>query len=399
MYSPWFLLEPQYQKLDSISMKQKFTICIYTENQVGLLHRLTTIFTRRHINIESLTTSRSEIEDVNRFIIVAKMSETQVKKIVTQLEKQIEVIRAYYHTDEDGLYSPGTAKKSKAVRHGYIRGWVKTDAAGQYSIYTTRPAPYPNLREIAHIHLAIKEPRFSKPYYIDNVVFDDDKMLTGTMRKKMHYRGGSGVVRLLEGENGMHIGEHDIFLGLNIPNYPKKYAPKTASGLNVGEDVLSFNPYHLYGPDKGEKVCPVCKYGRYLGIILAVGPGCDWDNVRNWLSFFEKESAELNGKLKVYLVATDNQSDRAKLIQLGKELELTHSALTVVPSFTDKESRVDLLKIDPANANTILLYKRGKVKAKWVDEKANDANVNSILEALRKEQNDYFDLPVAHKRN
>lgn len=81
-----------------------FTVSIYTENNVGLLNRVSSIFLKRHINIESLTTSRSEIEDVNRFIIVAKMSETQVKKIVTQLEKQIEVIRAYYHTDEETVF-------------------------------------------------------------------------------------------------------------------------------------------------------------------------------------------------------------------------------------------------------------------------------------------------------
>ncbi len=81
-----------------------FTVSIYTENNVGLLNRVSSIFLKRHINIESLTTSRSEIEDVNRFIIVAKMSETQVKKVVTQLEKQIEVIRAYYHTDEETVF-------------------------------------------------------------------------------------------------------------------------------------------------------------------------------------------------------------------------------------------------------------------------------------------------------
>lgn len=81
-----------------------FTVSIYTENNVGLLNRVSSIFLKRHINIESLTTSRSEIEDVNRFVIVAKMSDKQVKKIVTQLEKQIEVIRAYYHTDEETIF-------------------------------------------------------------------------------------------------------------------------------------------------------------------------------------------------------------------------------------------------------------------------------------------------------
>lgn len=87
-----------------MNQENTYTISIYTENNIGLLNRISSIFLKRHINIESLTTSQSEIAYVNRFVIVAKMTEEQVKKIVGQLEKQIEVIRAYYHTDEDTIY-------------------------------------------------------------------------------------------------------------------------------------------------------------------------------------------------------------------------------------------------------------------------------------------------------
>lgn len=83
---------------------KSFTISVYTENNIGLLNRVSSIFLKRHINIESLTSSQSEIEQVNRFVLVANMSEVQVRKIVKQLEKQIEVIRAYYHTDEETIY-------------------------------------------------------------------------------------------------------------------------------------------------------------------------------------------------------------------------------------------------------------------------------------------------------
>ena len=85
--------------------KQKsYTISIYTENNIGLLNRVSSIFSKRHINIESLTTSQSEIENVNRFVIVADMDEDQARKIVGQLEKQIEVIKAYAHTDEETIF-------------------------------------------------------------------------------------------------------------------------------------------------------------------------------------------------------------------------------------------------------------------------------------------------------
>ncbi len=83
---------------------KSYTISVYTENNVGLLNRVSSIFLKRHINIESLTTSQSEIENINRFVIVASMNKDQASKIVGQLEKQIEVIKAYAHTDEETIY-------------------------------------------------------------------------------------------------------------------------------------------------------------------------------------------------------------------------------------------------------------------------------------------------------
>ncbi|MBT8270673.1 MAG: acetolactate synthase small subunit, partial [Bacteroidia bacterium] len=58
----------------------------------------------RHINIDSLVTSVSEIEGVSRFTIVVQITETQMKKIIGQIDKQVEVIKAYYHTDEETIY-------------------------------------------------------------------------------------------------------------------------------------------------------------------------------------------------------------------------------------------------------------------------------------------------------
>ncbi len=84
--------------------KKTYTISVYTENNVGLLNRISAIFLKRHINIESLTVSGSEIEHVHRFVIVIESTESAVIKLVGQIEKQIEVIRAYYHTDEETIY-------------------------------------------------------------------------------------------------------------------------------------------------------------------------------------------------------------------------------------------------------------------------------------------------------
>ena len=81
-----------------------YTISVYTENNIGLLNRISAIFQRRYINIESLNISPSEIEGVSKFTIVVYMAEVNIKKIIGQIEKQIEVIKAYYHNEENTIY-------------------------------------------------------------------------------------------------------------------------------------------------------------------------------------------------------------------------------------------------------------------------------------------------------
>ena len=74
---------------------QNFTVSVYTENNIGLLNRISAIFLKRHINIESMTVSKSEIENVHRFTFVVIVPKTLIRKVVGQIEKQIEVIRAF----------------------------------------------------------------------------------------------------------------------------------------------------------------------------------------------------------------------------------------------------------------------------------------------------------------
>ena len=93
---------------------EKYTISVYSENNLGLLNRIATIFLKRHINIESLTVSGSEIENVSRFIIVVEITEEQVKKILGQIEKQVEVIKAYYHTNDECIFLQSALFKIKS---------------------------------------------------------------------------------------------------------------------------------------------------------------------------------------------------------------------------------------------------------------------------------------------
>lgn len=129
-----------------MGMKKEFTITVYTENHIGLLVRIATIFSRRKINIESLNTSPSEAEGIHRFTIVIDETEDVVRKLVRQIEKQVEVLKAYYNTNDEivwqelALYKVPTdeiAEKVKVERllreHGARAVVIRKD----YTIFET----------------------------------------------------------------------------------------------------------------------------------------------------------------------------------------------------------------------------------------------------------------------
>jgi acetolactate synthase-1/3 small subunit len=84
--------------------KQEYTITVYTENHIGLLNRIAIIFSRRKINIDSLNTSPSEVPGIHRFNIVIDETEDVVQKLVKQIEKQVEVLKAYYNTNDEIIW-------------------------------------------------------------------------------------------------------------------------------------------------------------------------------------------------------------------------------------------------------------------------------------------------------
>ena len=92
---------------------RKFTVSIYTENNLGLLNRISAIFLKRHLSIDSINSSPCEIEDIFRFVIVLKTEEQLIKKVITQLEKQVEVIAAFFHTDQETIFQESALYKVK----------------------------------------------------------------------------------------------------------------------------------------------------------------------------------------------------------------------------------------------------------------------------------------------
>ncbi|SDA37795.1 protocatechuate 3,4-dioxygenase beta subunit [Algoriphagus alkaliphilus] len=128
-----------------------------------------------------------------------------------------DVILYIYHTDRTGIYPKKGNESGWARRHGYIRGWIKTDQSGNYTFYTFRPAAYPDRTEAEHIHLTVKEPDKNE-YYLDDFLFEDDPILTQEKRTLLSNRGGSGI-GIPKLEKGILTFHRDIILGLNIPDY------------------------------------------------------------------------------------------------------------------------------------------------------------------------------------
>lgn len=125
-----------------------------------------------------------------------------------------EIIVYAYQTDNQGHYPKGD------TWHGGLRGWAISDAKGHYSFDTIRPKAYPGREIPQHIHLHVIEPN-KGTYYIDDVTFDDDPLLTDEDREKTNCRGGCVLSQVTRDQNGAWIVSRDIVLGESIPNYKK----------------------------------------------------------------------------------------------------------------------------------------------------------------------------------
>lgn len=83
------------------SNKTLYTIIVHSENIAGILNQITAVFTRRQINIESLNVSASSIKGVHKYTITCGTTPDVIDKVVTQIEKKIDVIQAHYFTDKE----------------------------------------------------------------------------------------------------------------------------------------------------------------------------------------------------------------------------------------------------------------------------------------------------------
>ena len=121
------------------------------------------------------------------------------------------VVLYLHHTNAAGLYANGSDEREWSRRHGRLRGWLKTGADGRYQVRTVKPGRYPDRSDPAHVHLTVLEPG-RDPYWIDDIVFAGEGGVDAAYRKQREDRGGSGIVQLRPGADGVLIAERDIRL-------------------------------------------------------------------------------------------------------------------------------------------------------------------------------------------
>ena len=87
-----------------MTTKKLYTVIIFSENTVGLLNQITIIFTRRQLNIETLSVSPSALPGIHKFTITTFADEDMIDKVVKQIDKRVDILKAYYNTDEDLVF-------------------------------------------------------------------------------------------------------------------------------------------------------------------------------------------------------------------------------------------------------------------------------------------------------
>lgn len=109
--------------------KTLYTITIFSENTVGVLNQISTIFTRRQLNIETLSVSPSAIAGIHKFTITTLSNDEEVmKKLARQIDKRVDILKAYYNTDEDLVFQELALYKlstEKVLEHGTVEYLIR----------------------------------------------------------------------------------------------------------------------------------------------------------------------------------------------------------------------------------------------------------------------------------
>lgn len=97
-------VEVNFNQLEIMEDKILYTVTIFSENTVGLLSQVTSVFTRRQLNIETLSVSPSAIKGIHKFTITVYSDRDTIVKVVKQIDKRVDVLKSYFNTNEELIH-------------------------------------------------------------------------------------------------------------------------------------------------------------------------------------------------------------------------------------------------------------------------------------------------------
>ena len=81
--------------------KERYTVTVFSDNTVGILNQISIVYTRRSINIESISASSTSIPGIYKTTLMCYSDRATMEKVVAQLEKIIYVVKAFLYTDDE----------------------------------------------------------------------------------------------------------------------------------------------------------------------------------------------------------------------------------------------------------------------------------------------------------
>ena len=81
-----------------------YTLAVFSENTVGILNLISIVYTRRSINVESISASETAIPGIFKTTVVSYSDRDTMEKVVAQIEKAIYVVKAYLFTDDQIIH-------------------------------------------------------------------------------------------------------------------------------------------------------------------------------------------------------------------------------------------------------------------------------------------------------
>lgn len=82
-------------------MKKDYIILTYADNKIGILYRILNVFSRRMINVESLTVVESERKGISKITFVIESTEQIVNQLVKNIDKQIGVFHTLQYSNSE----------------------------------------------------------------------------------------------------------------------------------------------------------------------------------------------------------------------------------------------------------------------------------------------------------